>query len=624
MANKFATLDTAEENPVKQTTALQKTRNPAELMSTNPNDIVQTLLANPSLVNALARQDNAPAINWEIASEVTSVLNEIEGNYFDESKRGHRFINWETQDIPYYVLRSAAQTEPARLIINKRRLDLDQFGQTPKEEGIQRGFKLKFRNPDYSPTKEEKALLKIWEKKLVDTFFFAPNDDMPSLSKFLGSSYEDWFTYDDMTYEIRRDGFGKPIAIHAQDPTIWKPVVKKRRYASLDDEEIDALSKMLEEHTIFRFGENIFEEDNDNTPDYIGEYGGYEFAHLTRENLIKSHFFVQSSFRRAKRGYSVVEQGLNFVAWLVDTLKMNSTNFTKNRIPDGFVTLPGVGQFQLQKIQKILSAYLNGTGNNNRIPMIDLATGDGKTGDAKFVNIRGNSREMEFHLWFTLLFSAWCQLSGTDPNEISFSSHKDAVGKQSMFKESADGIIKESKDVGARTFLSHTADTLNTPFPKSKKNMFQEITGLDVECEFVGFELEDKKQKYEIYSTEMKSSATRNEILAREDKEKYELMIKMDGKEVNYFDIPGTMDTNLHQIITSKVQQQMQADQAQMQAQMGEGAPGEEGELTEADRQLLEEYGDRDDVSIDDDLRSELEADEEEEQPEENEEDVEQ
>src|SRR4030043_918265 len=229
---------------------------PLELNAKTPEEIIELLLNNPELQRALAKQDESSKINYQFANDVLSVLNEIEGNYYDETTRGIRYVDWETKDIPYTILKRAAQTEPARLIINKRRLDLAQYGVAPKEEGIQRGFTLRFRRQ--SPSKEEKALLSIWQQKFIDTFFFAPNDDHASLSKFIGSSYEDWFTYDDMTYEVRRDRLGSPLAIHQQDPIIYKPTLKKRNYASINDEELDAKSAILGDYSLMQLNQNIF------------------------------------------------------------------------------------------------------------------------------------------------------------------------------------------------------------------------------------------------------------------------------------------------------------------------------------------------------------------------------
>ena len=599
-----------------------------ELSAKNSEDVIEMLLSNPALQKQLTRQDQAQGINYELAGEVNAVLQEIEGNYYDETTKGVRYINWETRDIPYRILRRAAQTEPARLIINKRRLDLAPYGVAPKEDGLQRGFVLRFRNEDYAPTKEEKVLLKVWQQKFIDTFFYAPNDDVPSLMKFIGAAYEDWFTYDDMTIEIRRDGLGSPLAMHLQDPVIYKPVIKKKTLATIRDHDIEALSEMLGDYSKMQLGENIFEQEGERLPDYVGTYANYEFAELTRDNLIKSHFFIKSDFRDAKRGYSVVEQGLNLIAWIVNSLTMNASNFTKNKIPDGLLVLPGVGQFQLAKITKIISAYINGTYNSNRLPVVDLSSPEGKSGKPEYFHFRNNSRDMEYHLWASLLLSFWCQFSGTDPNEVSMSSHKDAVGKRSMFNDSVDGVIKESRDGGARTFLAHLADTLNTPAPKFKKNIFQHVTGLDVQCDFLGFQLVDKKMKFEIYKTELQSTASINDLLAKEDKEEFEIIVDLGDKKVNLYDIPGIGNESIKGFVQGKMSAAQQEKQAAQQNALPGGeqtatAPAEQqvqtDELTEDDKKLLEEYGNKDGVRIDDRIKEMLDQESDDEEKEEDE-----
>lgn len=605
----------------------QSTTQPPETAITarTPDEIVEMLLTNPGLATALTRQDRAQEINFELMNEVNAVLQEADGRYFDETTKGVRYFDWETRDVPYRVLKRAAQTEPARLIINKRRLDLAPYGMIPKEDGIQRGFVLKFRNKNYSPSKEEKITLDIWAQKFVDTFFYAPNDDVPSLPKFIGACYEDWFTYDDMTMEIRRDGYGCPLALHLQDPVIYKPTIKKRSLNHIKSDEMEALSAMLGDYSEMQLGENVFAEEKDNYPDYIGIYNNIEFAQLTRDQLFKSHFFVQSDFRKAKRGYSVVEQGLNLIAYLVSSLTMNASNFQRNKVPDGLLVFQGIGQFQLTKIQKVLSAYINGTNNNNRLPMVDITQEKASGKPAEYIHFRPNSRDMEYHLWWSLLFSAWCQFSGTDPNEASMASHKDAIGKKGLFEDSPDGMIKESKDAGAKTFLAHLADTLNTPAPTYKKNIFQHITGLDIICDFIGLQIEDKKFKQEIYEKELKTTSSINELLAREDKEKFELKISLgDNQEVNLFDIPALGHETVKAVIQGKMNA---ANQEKIAAQQASGAtasptPGaepapdeqqiNENELTTSDKDLLTEYGKQKGVRIDEKVKAMLEAAQEE------------
>lgn len=248
---------------------------------------------------------------------------------------------------------------------------------------------------------------------------------------------------------------------------------------------------------------------------------------------------------------------------------------------------------QLEKLKKLLYAHMSGV-NPNRFPMI---ASNSEKGDAKWVGINGSSREMEYHLWITLLFSVWCQLSGTDPRELSMGAHTDAIGKKSLFEESSDGIVKESKDLGARTFLVHLADSLNAP-DKYGKNLFQELTGLDVEIEFFGFEVKDKKLKQDVTKAKLETHLSFNDILAEQDKEAYTL----DFAGVNLYDVPGVGHPSVMAALNMKNQQVMQEQAMQQQAGMQGSPEAEEGEYTDEDKALLEKYGNSEDVEIDEDV----------------------
>jgi len=494
-------------------------------------EIFDELLEDKNFQKKLGKYQTNSGIVLPLAEEFMSVLNDIDGFNFDYAGKGnYKIKNWETQDVAYRVLRRAGSTEPARLIKNKRRLGLAQYGRIPKNDGIQRGCRLVFADPDYSPDKYEKAMIRQWDNVIFNNLFYAANDRKPNFSKFLGNCYEDWFDLDDITIEIRRNGLGEPQGIHIQDPQIVKPVIKKSRiYPNLQRLDETFLTPYLENSNNMLSGEAKFTEEEE--PDYIYNYKDYTFAATTDYVTRKFHFFTRSDFRFAQRGFGIVEQAVNILTYIINSLKMNASNFNNNRMPKGLLifTGGGIGPMQLEKFKKIMNAYASGI-DPNKFPMLGL---NGEKSDAKWVGIGGTSREMEYHLWITLLFSIFCQLSGTDPREISLGAHKDAIKAQSISDKSSDGEINENRDLGEKIFLNHMEDSLNAP-DKDGDNLFKQITGMPVKMEFAGFELVNKKEKQEITKLELSSSKSLNDILAKDDQEKQVLMI---DEEINLYDI---------------------------------------------------------------------------------------
>jgi hypothetical protein len=441
-------------------------------------------------------------------------------------------------------------------------------------------------------------MLKEWEQKIVDKFFFPANEFYPNFSKFLGNSYEDFFDYDDNTFEIRRNALRTPIAVHIADPRMFKPIIPERgqiRTATFDDMKQDLFLDPDDEFMKATF--NISNNDDKDKPAYLLIHEGRRVLGVNRKLVRKHHFFTRSDFRRAGRGFSICEQGMSIATNIINSLKMNASNFTNNRMPKGFIHFSGgVGTMQLEKLKKILYAHMSGT-NPNRVPMI--STNGEKGNDAKWVGIGGNSRDMEYHIWISLLFSIWCQLSGTDPRELSLGTHADAVGKKSLFEENSDGIIKESKDLGAKTFLMHMADSLNVPDETSGKNLFQELTGLDVEIEFFGFEMQDKKLKQDILKAKLETDLSINEILANNDKEPETLEVG----GVNIYDLKAPNNQLVMQSIQAKNQEAQQ--QAMMEQQQQQQTQTPEGEMTPDDKALIDKNKGSDDVEIEDGLEEE-------------------
>ncbi len=544
--------------------------------------------------------ENNAVINLEIANEIMSTLQQIENQYWD-SVDNQKFRNLETDSVPYEELRQWGNLEIPRLIKNKRRYDLMQWGRiaTSRDDRIARGARLIFNDPDHSVTKREKIELREWELKLFNKLFYAPHDSRPNFSKFIGTAYDDFFDLDDIAFEYRTNGLGKTIAVHLTDPIIWKPVIKERKY---EDSIGDDLTEIIDDFEKI-FDIKSYRSQTEDVPDYLLVYRGHKFAGVNRDIVRKFHYFTQSDFKRSGRGLSIVEQSLRLIGYITSALRMNSSNFTNSRLPSGFFlfTGGGVNQMLLEKLKKQLWANMNGAGNQSRFPMLSLRA---EKADGKWVGVRNNSRDMEYHQFMTLLLSIFCMYSGTDPRELSLGSYSDAVGKRSLFEEPTDGIVKESKDVGIRSFLKHLEDALNSN-DRYGKNIFQTITKMDVRLSFVGFEVEDRKQKLEIQSKELSTTKSVNDLLVEAGLEKARLDVG--GK--NIYDIKAISNPQIWQAIMVGMQQQQQPEMPGGDAgEAGEGETESQQEqrgLTENDKNLLRQF--RDIADVDESIREELE-----------------
>jgi hypothetical protein len=553
----------------------------------------------------LQKQAGTTLLNKKLTEEIFDILTDIDFQYLNSNTEGDQYIDFENTRIPYTALRLAGRSEPARVIKNKRRLDLGKYGQIPLENDIKRGFKLVFVNPNYNPTKLEKAELEEWSVKIVNTFFYTAYSKYPNFSQFIGQAYEDWFDLDDITWEISRDGLYTPRCITIADPSIWSPVVKReqrdetKKFIRHNSEFFDEINN---DESYLYFGSKA---DRRRKPDYLCIKNGLEIIsqRATTDRIRKFHYFTPSDTRFAYRGYSVIEQGLKILTYILNAINMNASNFTNTKMPDGVLAFnkSNIGRPQLEALKQILYGQMSGASNQKRLPMIAS-----KDGTIDWVSFRSNMRDMEYHKFMALSLSIFAMLSGTDPREVNWGSYTDATSTGAMFDKNTDGMIKESKDSGAWAFLTHLEGGLNAPNDKGR-NMFQELTGMDVKGQFFGLSIEDRELKEKITALKLSNTMTLNEALAEQDKEKFEIMIG----DKNLYDIPGFSNDKVFQAVMASAQDQKMQSAAENQPPAEPAPktpetkettekPGKE-ELTAADRALIEKYGEPEDYKISED-----------------------
>jgi hypothetical protein len=491
------------------------------------------------------------------------------------------------QRIPAYYLRRAGATEVPRMIKNLRRLQFTNYGVPASRQqfGKEVGLTLAFKDPTHQPTKEEKKTLAEWEVRLFEKFFFPAGDNQPSLIKFLGESYEDFFDLDDITTEILRDGLNNPIGMQLQDPTLWYPTASK----------VKSLPIRYDDDTIFDDSYKELEVEKARY-DYVMILNGQKILGATKDRINKEHFFTRSDWYNWRRGYGIVEQALNTVATVMNAFTYNSSQFTRNKTPRGLLALSGEGmnnQIIVEKFKKILWASMTGVGDKYKVPIVGLPEG----GKADWVNIYSNPKELEFYTGISLYNTIIYALSGTNPNESGMPSLRDAVKTSTLNEPTQDGVWKQSQDNGLKTFLIHEEDVFNQTNVKGI-NIWEEITGLPVRAQFKGLAAEDLKLKGEVNKLRLETTMTMNELLVEEGKPKQKTGIEINGKDI--FDIAGATHTVFSQYFKGAIQQEQQEKQMEQQQAMAAQQqanqpkqPGDEQapELSDEDKRLVEQYG---------------------------------
>lgn len=478
------------------------------------------------------------------------------------------------------LLRKGGQTETPRMIKNLRRLQLTGFSElaASKKYGKEIGFALAWQNPDYEPSEDEEKKRKYFEQRIRESFFFPAGESTPSLAKFLGGMYEDFFDLDDITLEIHRDPTFAPIGIHITDPSLWYHTIPRlKQYSRFDRDLLQDLDTGAEEDIL-------------DVPDYeyVLRKEDVTLKGATRDVVFKSHFFTRSDHMLWLRGYGIMEQAATSATIILNAITFNASNFSNNRMPAGILAIEGgmTNTTQIERLKKILWANMSGAAQQRRLPIVGLP----KDAKAEWVSIHNTAKEMEFYTGLTLFMSIVFALSGTDPNEVGLANFKDAIKTGGLNQPAADGVWKRSKDNGLITFLNHAEATLNTVLTDGK-NVFEQATGLRVKAEFKGLAEEDVKEKVAVNKTRLEVATSINEVRKENGEEPAEYMIG----ETNIYDVVAVGNSGISAFLRADMQAKQQAEQqeAQLKAQQAAaGQPGQgEEEMTPADQELIAKYG---------------------------------
>jgi hypothetical protein len=537
-------------------------------------------------------------------SEAKTQANELLAMLFENMQtqvkddRGTKYMPIQSQQgVPYMYLRMAGRTEVPEMIKSLRRLQLTEFASPAsyKRMGKEVGFSLKWKNPDFKPTDEQKKQLTVWEARFAERFFYPAGDRTPSLSKFLGACYEDFFDLDDITIQVLRDGTAQPIGMLLQDPSLWVPTIPTvKQYPRFDSDLFEMPESKEDFMTITEMAGAKIEEPY---YAYLLMRGGKRYAAATEDVMLKSHFFARSEFRAFRRGYSIMEKAINVTSIILNAMTFNAANFSNNRVPAGVLALSGgyTNQLQIEKLKKLLWAQMSGVASQHKIPIIGLP----EKADAKWVGIHSTPKELEFYTGTTLFMSIVYALSGTDPNESGLANFHDAMKGNKLNDDSKDGVWKKSKDNGLITFVSHIENTLNT-LMSDGRNVFEQATKLPIKAVFEGLADEDLANKNTVNKGRLETATSINEIRAENGEEPQEYMVG----DQNIYDIVGVSNQGILQLIRGDIQQKQQAEAAQQQQELmaqqqeagAAGAGGQNaGEAPEepsaADKELIDKYG---------------------------------
>lgn len=515
--------------------------------------------------------DIKQAIQLKVQESIAKANSNIE--YFkEENKRKNQLVNPKSlinsdndenidaggyrdrnSPVSFEVLRSMAIKDSIiASVITTRVNQVKNFTQH-QENKYSEGFKIKMRNSEEQPSKEDKKNIDELENWILNT---GSDQDRPEkykrdFTEFLALITKDLLTYDQIAIEL----------VPSQDGSIAYLVPVSGgsiRYASKK-------TQITQNDILFLDDENKNRIDSDSRPyDYVQVYQGRIVRGFYREELIFK--MMNPTTDIDSYGYSMgpLELLANVVMNHLNAEAHNKLFFIQGFASRGIIHIEGeIPAQQLEAFRKQWREQTSGVTNSWRTPII--AGGD----RLNWVKLQENNRDMEWSNWVDYLIKIICAVYLISPQEINFDNTKNQSTSLGDSGKRSEVQVKESKYKGLKPILKFYESIINEYIIKSiSEDLYRRYKFV-----FCGLDNESQSDELQRQTEEGKTFKTVNEIRAERDMEPIEggdiildtnylkwLMQEtdIDGQEKDLSpdkkeDITDTVDINDEDITINKV-----------------------------------------------------------------------
>ena len=517
------------------------------------SELDEILANDPEAMAEFENMMKGKQVNKRMRDEITNLASMITTMQIDPDMLRDSVDRYDFphERIKPQLLRRAGNSAAARMIKQYRYHQLEEFAQV--SDGKRPGFKLVFIDAERKATKKEQDTIAEWENIFARQFFFVPNENKPNMGKFLRYAFQDFFDLDKIAIETVRTQAstnktknyrGTPLGLALQDSGTIFHVLPRMEQANTGVDlyrwDRAGFSQKLEEAGV------AFEYEDEIRYLQVDRHGQRR-AGYTDENMILSHAFGTTDLTEQFQGYSIVEQSLEILRYIIDSIIYNYTRRSTGTMPKGMITIEGAtedgfSRQEMELFRKLIWGIASGRKDKWKYPVLGTPKGVKPT----FTRFHESSKEMEDFLWVSTLFSILCSFAGMDPENISLASQKNTLGKQRLFdKKAEEGAEFRSQDEGLRFFLNYMSGILN------RAEFVEELTGLEgIEWRWLGLDVEDEVKKRELDKTALETTSSINDLLVAQDKDEYELMMG----DVNLYDIPAIGNPTILQLILQALQ----------------------------------------------------------------------
>lgn len=378
--------------------------------------------------------------------------------------------------INYGTLKAMVWKSPVvTAIINTRLNQMASFS-SPQKDKYSLGFRLKLRESEKEPTRQDKIWMRQMETIIERTGVTDNPRGRDTFETFLRKAMWDSLVYDAMAWEIVPNRGGQPAEWYAVDASS----IRVADNATLYDTD----------------------EDDTKATRYVQIYDSMIIGEYTQEEMCYGIRNPRTDMRQYGYGTSELEMMVTTITSMLWGMEYNMKAFSQGSVHKGILNFKGaIPDKQMKAFRRHWYQMLSGVENAFRTPVTNAE-------DLQWINMHSSNRDMEYNAWMDFLIKVACSVYSIDPMEVNF-QYGNTGAKSSLNEGSNRFKIVESRERGLRPLLRFVASCMN-------KHILWPINE-DFEFEFVGLDTLTREQAADLHTKQVKTILTIDELRARED-----------------------------------------------------------------------------------------------------------
>lgn len=378
--------------------------------------------------------------------------------------------------ITYGTLRAIAWKIPIVTAVIQTRINQLAAFTAPQRNRYDMGFRIKLRESEKEPTKQDKNWMTQMETLITRTGVTDSPRARDSFETFIRKLAWDSMVFDQCAFEVVPNRKGQPAAWYAVDASTIRLADSATTYLKASTQDQSRYVQIYDAMV-------------------INEYTAEELAFGVRN--------PRTDLRLGGYGTSELEMLLTTVTSLLYALEYNKKAFSQGSVHKGVLNFKGaIPEKQLRAFRRHWYQMLSGVENAWRTPITNAD-------ELQWISMHSNNRDMEYNAYVDFLIKITCSMFQMDPVEVNFKYGN--TGQSGGLNEGNNREkVTESKERGLRPLLRFFAGLIN-------QHIIWPINE-NYEFAFMGLDALTRDDLAKLNGQRVKTTWTVNELRAEEDK----------------------------------------------------------------------------------------------------------